>query len=99
MSVFHFILASLAAYRIALMFAKEAGPGRIFRKLRNSTPPRSSLREGISCVFCESIWWSALITGYYIFLGLVSLQMAPIYWLSVSAVAVASNQLFTKGEL
>lgn len=94
-----FVLASLAVFRLSLMFSKESGPGRIFSKLRKSTPPKSSLREGVSCIFCESIWWSAAATGWLIYLGEVSWSVAPVWWLASSALAVVLNQSFTKGAL
>lgn len=99
MTFFYFMLGALATYRLALMFSKESGPGRIFQRLRKAPPPRSSAREGLSCPFCLSIWFAVAITGYYIWLGLVTLPMSPVYILALSAVAVCLNQVFTKGEL
>lgn len=78
------------------MFSKENGPGRIFKKARLATPPKSALREGIECALCESVWWSAVITVTLGCLGEVRWPVAPLYWLSASAVAVILNQAFTK---
>jgi hypothetical protein len=66
MTFFLFILAALATYRLALMFSKESGPGKIFMKLRKAPPPRSSAREGLSCPFCMSIWFGVVITAVYV---------------------------------
>lgn len=99
MIFFLFFIAALATYRLALMFSKESGPGRIFQKLRRQPPPKSSAREGLSCPFCMSIWFAAVITVIYVALGVVSLSISPIYALALSACAVCLNQMFTLGEL
>lgn len=94
-----FVLAVLAVFRLSLLFSKENGPGRIFHKMRKATPAKSSLREGVSCVFCESIWWSALAVGWLIYLGRVEWVYSPFWWLGVSAGAIILNQQWTKGDL
>lgn len=99
MNWFILIISILACYRLSLLFAKEDGPGKIFHKLRKSTPPKSSLRDGISCLLCESVWWSAFITGYLVYLGHTDWLHAPIVWLAISAGAIVLNQQFTKGPL
>lgn len=78
------------------MFSKEDGPGRIFKKARLATPPKSALREGIECMFCESVWWSAIITTCLCLGDLVIWQVAPLYWLAVSGGAIILNQGFTQ---
>lgn len=98
-SPFLFILHALATYRLALMFSKESGPGRVFRKLRNAPPPRSSWREGLSCIFCESVWFALASTLSLCFMGKVSWEMWWLWWLAGSAVAVVLNQVFTRGDL
>jgi hypothetical protein len=93
---FIFLLAALATFRLSVMFSKENGPGRIFKRLRAQAPAKSSLREGLACPLCESIWWSALITALCYFFEYVPRGTLPIYWLAVSAGAVVLNQAFTK---
>lgn len=93
---FIFLLSSLSTYRLSLMFAKEQGPGRIFAKLRKLPPARSSAREGLSCQWCESIWWAAIITGGLVWQHRVEYEIAPLFWLACSAVALSCNQKFTK---
>jgi hypothetical protein len=96
MNLFVFILASLATFRLALLFSKETGPGRIFAKLRKLPAPKSSAREGLSCEWCLSVSFSAIITATLTWNGDVPIFYAPIYWLAVSAVAVVINQQWTK---
>lgn len=96
--VFALVLGSLATFRLALMFSKENGPGRIFRKLRQAAPPKSATREGLSCEWCESIWWSAVITAYIWAVGGIPTHWTPLWWLAQSAVAIVLNQQWTAGK-
>lgn len=91
-----FVLATLACFRLSVMFSKESGPGRIFKHLRDKTPPKSALREGVACTLCESVWWSAAIVGLLCFFGYIENSAFPLYWLAVSGGAVVLNQRFTK---
>lgn len=93
---FHFILGSLATYRLALMVSKEDGPAWIFRKLRNAPPRKSSIRQGIRCEWCVSIWASALVTAFLLWLGALPASQWPLWWLGMSAAAILLNQKFTK---
>lgn len=95
-TLFIFLLAVLATFRLAVMFSKESGPGRIFKWMRAKTPPKSALREGISCALCESVWWSAPITALSWYFGYVPPGTVPLYWLAASGGAVVLNQAFTK---
>jgi len=91
-----FVLATFACFRLSVMFSKESGPGRIFKRLRAQTPPKSALREGVSCTLCESIWWSAAICASLCFFGYTPWGTFLLYWLAVSGGAVVLNQRFTK---
>lgn len=101
MTWFYFAIGSLATYRLSVMVSKESGPGFIFRKLRRAPDAKKhpAVKEGLSCIFCLSVWFSAIVTGYYLWLELITWKEAPIYWLAFSAVAVVLNQAFTKGDL
>lgn len=101
MKWFQFMLGALATYRLSILISKESGPGFIFRKLRRAPDSKKhpSVKEGLSCPFCVSIWFSAATTGYYIWMDWITWHEAPLYWLSFSAVAVVLNQAFTKGDL
>lgn len=90
-----FVLATLACFRLSVMFSKESGPGRIFKKMRAQTPPKSALREGVSCTLCESVWWSAAINVGLCSVGFMPWIQFPLYWLAVSGGAVVLNQAFT----
>lgn len=94
---FMFMLGSLATYRVSLMFVKEAGPFRIFERLRRRS--KREAKEWLSCIFCFSVSVAAVITAYMYWLNEMDLFDTPLYCLAMSAVAVMLNQYFTKGKL
>lgn len=96
---FILIIGALATFRISLMFSKEGGPAHLFRKLRRLPPPKSSTKEGLSCIFCVSVYASALVTGYLYWWDIVPVELTPLYWLGMSALAIFANQTWTKGSL
>lgn len=98
-----FTLHALATYRLALMVTKEAGPGWIFKKLRGSVkrkaPKTTHMDDGISCIFCMSMQLGILVAGLRALFAGHWIYDTAIFALAISAVAVAMNQAFTKGEL
>lgn len=92
MNALIFAVSCLATFRVASMFATETGPGGIFKKLRAMTPPRSSLREGVECFYCESMWWAAAVSALLLYCSRVSVAEAPLYWLGVSGGAVVIHR-------
>lgn len=93
---FILLLGGLVTYRLALMFSEESGPGRIFQKLRLSAPPKSATREGLSCFYCESVWFAAPITVFLWWRGEIKPWYTPLYWIAFSALAVMFHNAFTK---
>lgn len=97
MTWFLFMLGVLSTYRLSLMISKESGPAFIFRKLRRVPPKSSSLKEGVSCQWCVSIWVAAPVTVFFWWRDFIPAVEMPLYWLSTSAGAVICNQAWTKG--
>lgn len=95
MKWFYFLLGALVTYRLARLVSLESGPGFIFQKLRGvpSQKKHPSVKEGLSCLCCTSVYMGALLTGYYLWCGWVCWPEAPLYWLAFSAVAVLLNTL------
>lgn len=91
-----FTLGSLATFRLALLVSREDGPAFIFRKLRRLPPAKSATKEGLSCPLCLSFYSSALVTGFFYWLELISVWQTPLYWLSFSAAATCLHMTFTK---
>lgn len=97
MNWFVMVAGGLAAFRLSLLISKEDGPAFIFRKLRRLPPPKSSAKEGLACLWCMSIWSSAVVAGYLYWIGLVEGEQWPLYWLAISSIAIICNQQWTKG--
>ena len=53
-TVFRFVVAALATWRISFRLAREDGPGGVFARWRNR--PRRLGRSLFSCVKCLSLW-------------------------------------------
>ena len=95
MKFFYLVLGGLVTYRLSLLLSKEDGPAYIFRRLRK-LPPSTSIREGLSCEWCMSIWAGALVATYYWWLGIIPGVEWPLYWLAMSALGIICNQQWTK---
>lgn len=96
MTLLEFIIGGLVTYRLSLMFSKENGPGRIFKKLRNAPPPKSSAREGLSCLHCGSIWWGVPVALFFTITKRITWTDTTPYWLAFSAVAIILHHQFTE---
>jgi hypothetical protein len=70
---FAFVVGCLAVFRVAELFVIDDGPFGVFRKLRNLFPEGTSLDKLMECFYCQSSYWSALVTW------LTSLMM-PMEW-------------------
>ena len=97
MNFFYLLLGGLATYRISLLISKEDGPAYVFRRLRRQAP-NTSLREGLSCEWCMSIWAGALVATYYWWISIVPGREWPLYWLAMSALGIICNQQWNTGR-
>lgn len=61
-TLFKFILACLATWRICSLISGEEGPWNIFRRIRAYVTLKSpSLGEGAHCLWCVSLWISPFV--------------------------------------
>lgn len=81
MTVFHFIILSLAVYRMTVLIVRDVGPWRIFSKLR-CVARWSKL---LTCVFCTSIWVSGLVNALYYF----ACETSPLIVVAMSVFAMS----------
>jgi hypothetical protein len=93
MDLLLFVICALATYRLSLMFSKELGPCRIFERIRGLFKPDGCWYKGISCIFCETVWWAGLISFWMMLVGAVNWQFILIYWLGMSGLAVLITKL------
>lgn len=87
MSVFFFVLTTLAVWRITHLLAKEDGPFDIIFLIRKKTGSGFFGRL-LDCFYCVSIW-VALPFGL---LQHVSLPMKLLYWAALSGGACILEQ-------
>lgn len=92
MTTFQFVLASLACYRITILFARDEGPFKIFKRLR--AVPRLGHLTG--CPFCISLWIGLCIELAFYFSGITDLLMVcACQTLAMSAISLALDRIFT----
>lgn len=96
MNWFLFLIGALATYRLSLLISKEDGPAWIFRKLRRLPPPKSSVKQGISCLLCVSLHMSAPVALYFWWSGRISNTDIWLYWLAFSAAAIVIHMKVSK---
>lgn len=89
MSVFQFIIASLACYRLTVLLARDAGPWDVFKRLRK-------VSQFLSCPFCVSIWVGANIEAWFIISGVFDTPAMTICLaLGMSSIAIALDRILT----
>lgn len=93
MTAFQFILAALACYRLTVLFSRDAGPFKIFSKLR-------TLKHGIGplfgCPFCVSIHLGLAIVISFNLSGVKdSFVVSACVVLALSAISIALDRVFT----
>lgn len=72
--ILEFILLTLAVWRLSSLFANEEGPHMLFHKIRKSAERyerksrwfrHSRLAHGLTCEWCNSMWFGALLGWPY----------------------------------
>lgn len=92
MTIFQFILASLACYRLTVLFSRDEGPLGVFKKLRGV--PHVGHLTG--CPFCISVWLGAFIEAAFYFSGYRdSLVVSACIVFAMSAISIALDRIFT----
>jgi len=80
-SIFRFLLAGLATWRLAFMLVRDDGPGDVFVRLRKRLGGRS-IGKLLSCVRCVGVWvglpLAFFVGGTWIELVLVWLALAGV---------------------
>lgn len=96
-----FVLATLAAWRLARMVALETGPFELFQKLRYfvvyRTNPGSWIDEGIHCPLCLSFWTALLMTFLVLQAG-DGWREFILYWFGISGGAAAVHLLLVERD-
>lgn len=93
MTIFPFIVLSLAVYRLTVLVSRDAGPFNVFVRLRD----KSKLAK---CPYCSSVWISAVVNVAYYY----SCEQSPIPVLlglifAMSAITIILDRCFSADYL
>lgn len=93
MTPFTFLVAILAAYRVAVLIAREEGPFSMFATIRGKVDPNQAtwLGRGLNCAACVSFWTSLLVVLAVLYLP-AEIVTPLILWLAVACGALLLNR-------
>jgi hypothetical protein len=83
-----FVVAALASYRVARMFATVTGPFALFARMRRHIDPdqKTWIGIGLNCPYCHGLW--ASLASY----GLLTYSQNSIVHFVIYVLAVAGIQ-------
>ena len=94
------LIMGLTTWRLASLFAVEHGPGDIFDKIRffvgvryypNNIPYGTNIiSNGITCIWCNSIWFSCIITVLFVINPQITVLLCLPFALSAIAIFIAN---------
>lgn len=92
-----FLVAILAAYRIAHMVAREEGPFSVFAWIRGKLDPNQSswVGRGLNCAACVSVWTSLVVVLAILYLP-ETLMIPLAFWLAVAGGGLILNKVMSK---
>lgn len=96
MQPFDFILSLLATFRVSNMIADEAGPAKMFIRLRTSPHLPQGVRDGLKCPLCVSVWIAAVCALWLASWRRLTLPMAGLAWLAISGGSVILSKVLPK---
>jgi hypothetical protein len=86
-TLFRFLLAALATWRLAFLLVREDGPGHIFARLRNRLG-NGFLGQLLGCVKCVGLWVSI---PFAFFVGGDWIELV-VMWLALSGVTALIDE-------
>ena len=93
MTALTFIVAILAAYRLAVMISREEGPWSVFANIRGRFDPNQAtwIGRGLNCAACVSVWTALIVVLAILYLP--EIIVTPIaLWLAVACGAMLINR-------
>jgi hypothetical protein len=82
----------MAVWRLSSLVAKEDGPFDIFLRFRKWAGTESSFSRGLVCIWCNSVWFSAVIALPGAISGLFVWWLYPVVVLALSTGAIIVEQ-------
>jgi len=85
----YFLIMSLATWRLSSLLAAESGPAGVFNSIRELAKSIShNLYEGMTCIWCNSIWIAFVLATLRLLAGDVILAIALPFALSACAIVL-----------
>lgn len=96
MTVFEFVVAALACFRVTVLISRDAGPYRIFAKLRKNDRYSKLLR----CPYCVSMWIAAfIVAGFWACGTRLNPVMTACMVFALSGIAIILDRSFSSDHL
>lgn len=97
MTWFTFLVAILAAYRLAYALAREEGPFSVFASLRGHLDPNQTrwIGRGLNCAACVSFWTSLLVVLAILYLP-AEIVTPFVFWFAVACGALVLNKVMSQ---
>lgn len=89
-----FLVALMAAYRLAFMISREEGPFSVFASIRGRLDPNQQtwIGRGLNCAACVSVWTSLLMVLAILYLP-ESVMIPIAFWLAAACGALMINKV------
>ena len=84
-TLLHFIILSLATWRLSSLLVNEDGPNRLFNSFREQVSDWTGL---LDCVWCVSIWIGIILVVIYFFYPVITFWIMLPFALSGAAIMV-----------
>lgn len=91
------LIATLAAYRLAHMIAREEGPFSVFASIRGRFDPNQEtwIGRGLNCAACVSVWTALIVVLMILYLP-EALMIPLMFWLAVAGGGLILNKVMSK---
>lgn len=94
MTFLHFLILTFAIFRLSSLLVYEAGPFRLFEKIRDLTgltdesEPEGFFQEVFSCFDCMSVWVAIFVAPAYLLFPEATVALTLFAALSGSSILV-----------
>ena len=106
MDMIEILMLGLACWRLSSLFVNEKGPFDMFVRIRKMAGiehtqdgipfgwPNTFFGKLLECMWCFSVWVSAMLILAYIFLPKITMYFA--LWLALSTIAIVINDVMLR---
>lgn len=85
-----FVLATVAAYRVAYLVVRDEGPFSLFARIRGriDANQRTWIGRGLNCLICVSFWMTLIVA--------LLLQASLLEWLAMAGAIVMWREVMNR---